>query len=491
MFKNLFKILSFILFSLCLQYKAYCQDTLSVVKTGHISSDSLFKLVYVPIVIPGGIKEIQVKEIYTESGDPTKNVLNIGIFDSRGHDVGNPLGFRGWSGGSKKYFFINSSNASPGYLQGKISSGIWHVLIYPSTITSSGLDWRLEIKLVKGEDQSAEPEGLSANDSINNKPGWYRGDLHTHTLHSDGKRNEQDLVNEAKVKNLDYIISTEHNTNSANQNWGKYQAGTDLLIINGEEVTTTEFGHWNAIGLKADTYIDWRYSPEDNRIAGMVDKVHRDGGLAIINHPFYHVKLINSFKYEVELFDGIEVWNGKWNKLNNLALIWWDELLRKGHKIIAIGASDTHKTSGSPNNLGEPQTVVFAAQLSKQGIMDGIKKGRVYITSNDRISLHFTAKSGKKNAELGDNLSLKSNQKVGLLLDIKNCKNHKVTLIDENGVLKSRLIESVDESLQWSFKDFRSKFVRIEVRTTDDLLVAMTNPIFFTSDIEGETPAKR
>lgn len=479
MFNNNLRTLALILLSLFSQFIAYSQDTLNIIKTGYIPSDSLFKLVYVPIEIPDGIQEIRVNEIYTESNDPAKNVLNIGIFDSRGYDVGNPRGFRGWSGGSKKYFFINSTNASPGYLPGKIFNGVWHVLIYPSTIVPAGINWRLEIMLIKGADQHNKLDIVSAIDSINDKPGWYRGDLHMHTLHSDGKRNEQELVNEANQKKLDFIISTEHNTNSANQNWDKYQT-ENLLIINGEEVTTTEYGHWNAIGLKAETYIDWRYSPEDSRISKMVDNVHLDGGLAIINHPFYHVKMINSFKYDFKLFDGIEVWNGKWNKLNNLALIWWDELLRKGHKIVAIGASDTHKASGTPNNLGEPQTVVFAARLSKQGIINGIKNGSLYIISNDSIAIQFTAQNTATTVGLGDSLMYKPTEKIKILLTIKNCKNKKVSLINEKGVLKTKLINSKDKTIRWIFEDFSSKFVRIEVRNIENELVAMTNPIFFT-----------
>jgi len=139
----------------------------------------------------------------------------MGIFGAEGYAFGNAAGFRGWSGGAKKEFFINEAQASTDYVAGKIKKGMWNVLIYPSTITKEGLDWTLTITLVSGLHKQAfkmEP----TNKIIINRAGWYRGDLHMHTLHSDGKRTPQELVDEAVAKHQDYIISTEHNTNSAN-----------------------------------------------------------------------------------------------------------------------------------------------------------------------------------------------------------------------------------------------------------------------------------
>ena len=41
---------------------------------------------------------------------------------------------------------------------------------------------------------------------------WYRGELHSHTHHSDASWPVQDLVNAARQKGLDFITLTEHNT---------------------------------------------------------------------------------------------------------------------------------------------------------------------------------------------------------------------------------------------------------------------------------------
>ena len=77
--------------------------------------------------------------------------------------------------------------------------------------------------------------------------GSYRGDLHLHTVHSDGQRDPSELVTAAHASGLNFIVSTDHNTNAANRVWPVCRTGA-LLVIPGEEVTTRH-GHWLAVGL--------------------------------------------------------------------------------------------------------------------------------------------------------------------------------------------------------------------------------------------------
>ncbi|SEA48682.1 CehA/McbA family metallohydrolase [Pedobacter hartonius] len=444
------------------------QDSSKVVRKGFIPKDKLFELLYVPFDVPAGTTEIRVKERY----DKMKvNVLNMGIYDANGYQ--DAAGFRGWSGGAKKEFFIAEASASTGYIAGNINAGTWNILVYPSTIAPEGLSWTLEITLVPGKQQKIV-EGKPAAVQLNTIAGWYRGDLHMHTLHSDGRRTTDELVAEAKAKKLDYIISTEHNTNAANLNWGRYDS-KDLLIINGEEVTSTRYGHWNAIGLDAKTVVDWRYKPEDGIIGKYVGRVHQDGGLAIINHPFYD-KGDKTFKFDEKEFDGIEIWNGEWNVLNALALKWWDESLRKGVKKIAIGASDTHIASGSPNNLGRPQTVVFAKGLSKNAILEGIKKGRVYIAAGDSVSLQLTVNSAGKTYGIGDQLP--KNTAADVHLTVKGCKNTVLMVIGDKGLISSHQLADDVQTIDMKVKPGSSSYIRVEVRKADQTMVALTNPVW-------------
>ncbi|MFT2009783.1 CehA/McbA family metallohydrolase [Pontibacter sp. 13R65] len=429
-----------------------------------------------PFTVPEGVTEIRVKESYSDQG---KNVLNLGIYGPEGYKPGGTTGFRGWSGGAKTEFFLNAAEASTGYIPGKIKAGTWNILIYPSTITAEGISWQLDVVLIKGVEKA--PFKISpAPEVVNNKPGWYRGDLHMHTYHSDGKRTQQELLQEAKANGLDFIVSTEHNTNSANLSWGLFNTNR-LLVINGEEITTTAFGHWNAIGLNPETLIDWRYTPEDNVIATYINQVKAADGLAIINHPFYNDERVNNFGFDVNLFDGIEVWNGhaKWNQLDELAVKWWDSLLRQGIRKIAVAASDSHTPNSSDNPVGSPQTVVQAHALSRKEIMAGLRVGKAYLAQGNNIALTLTAKSGAATAGIGETLAASQGEEVQVLLALKGTPDAFIaTLVGDEGVLATEKATGGNLKFSWRVASGSTKYLRVEVRTLQGDMVALTNPIW-------------
>lgn len=451
------------------------QDTLKVTSSGFIPAENLFKLVYVPFSVPEGVAEIRVKETYSDRG---KNVLNMGIYGPEGYKLGSTADFRGWSGGAKTEFFLNAAEASTGYVPGKIKAGTWNVLIYPSTITDEGIDWQLDVVLIKGVEKS--PFKISpALEVLNNKPGWYRGDLHMHTFHSDGKRTQQELLQEARANGLDFIVSTEHNTNSANLSWGQFNTDK-LLVMNGEEITTTAFGHWNAIGLQPETLIEWRYTPEDNVIDTYLKQVKVDDGLAIINHPYYNEAHVNNFGFDVDLFDGIEVWNGhaKWNQLDELAVKWWDSLLRQGKRTVAIAASDSH-TSEAENPVGSPHTVVQAEALSRKEIMAGLRAGKAYLVEGKETTLTFTARSGAETAGIGNVLATSPGKVVQVSLVVKGVPvSFTATLVGDKGVLASEKATGNNSKFSWRVAPGSTKYLRVEVRTLQGDMVALTNPIW-------------
>ena len=89
--------------------------------TGHLDT-GVADFVYLPVVIPAGVKQIDVSYSYDHPavtpGDKT-NSCDIGVFDERGIALGGP-GFRGWSGGFRTAFSISAGDATPGYLPGPV-----------------------------------------------------------------------------------------------------------------------------------------------------------------------------------------------------------------------------------------------------------------------------------------------------------------------------------------------------------------------------------
>ena len=204
--------------------------------------------VYLPVEVPDGVGELAVRYRYdrpaTLPGVPG-NVLDIGVLDER--DAGPGLaGFRGWSGGARDQFAISRSAATAGYLPGPIGPGTWRVVLGPYTVAPQGLRWEVEVTLGEGPPGPAFVPDPAPERAAGRGRGWYRGDLHTHTVHSDGLRTPAELAAAARAAGLDFVASTEHNTSSANLGWGRH-AGPDLLVLGGQEVTTRD-GHWLALG---------------------------------------------------------------------------------------------------------------------------------------------------------------------------------------------------------------------------------------------------
>src|SRR5512132_1814479 len=235
--------------------------------------------VYLPVEVPAGVGELAVRYRYdrpaTPSGVPG-NALDLGVFDA--------AGFRGGSGGARDGFAVGEAAATPGYLPGPVDAGTWQVVLGPYTVAPQGLRWEVEVTLGAGPPGPGCVPGPAPARAAGRGRAWYRGDLHTHTVHSDGRRTLAGLAADARAAGLDFIASTEHNTPSASLGWGGH-AGPDLLVIDGQEVTSRD-GHWLALGQPPGAVVDWRYRAADGVLDGVLAALHGQDGLAVPAHPF-------------------------------------------------------------------------------------------------------------------------------------------------------------------------------------------------------------
>jgi hypothetical protein len=454
------------------------RDCRRFVLTGHIEPEQVSTYVYAPVDVPAGTTEVHVRQDYSNRGP---NHLDLGVFGPGGIEPGNSAGFRGCSGGARSDFTISASYATPGYMPGPIEPGTWNVALGPYRVAPGGMDWKLEVTLRSDPPQPpfrAQP----APGKVNDRPGWYCGDLHVHTMHSDGRYLPEEIVTNALQSGLDFVISTDHNTPSANLSWGRY-AGSDLLIISGEEVTTRH-GHMGAVGLSPGHWIDFRYWPRDGLLPRFVQEIHDDGGLAIANHPFARCDGCD-WRFPYADVDAIEVWNGPWDDQDEQALRLWDGMLRRGDFRPATGGSDAHRP---PDVVGLPRTVVRAESLSENGILAGIRAGRVYLAGTADTSLSLTATAGELHAGIGEHLDGDPNQAVRVSLKVKGAPDTTATLRTNNGTVESVPITSECQEVAFSTLPRETRYVRAEVRDSQGAMVALTNPVFLGRGSDATVP---
>ena len=169
----------------------------------------------------------------------------------------------------------------------------------------------------------------------------------------------------------------------------------DLLLMTGREITTFH-GHANLFGSLAliDFSVGSDAVPDWNSLAGQIGS----GGLISINHPVRPTGeqcmgcgWAPTGNIDYRSLHAVEVVNGPDADTPYSGIPFWEALLEQGYRLTAIGGSDNHDAANG--GIGTPTTVVHADSLSEQGIVEGIRGGRVFVDvagTRDRL-LEFTA----------------------------------------------------------------------------------------------------
>ncbi|MFD9906177.1 CehA/McbA family metallohydrolase [Streptomyces sp. NPDC059063] len=444
--------------------------------------------VYLPVEIPRGVQQLHVAYTYQKPPVPpgtVGNALDIGVFDERGTALGG-RGFRGWSGGARTEFFVRADDATPGYIPGPVRAGTWNIALGPYTVSPQGLPYEVTITLTYGAPGTTPRPTYPPERARGRGRAWYRGDCHLHTWYSDGRRTPAEIGALARAAGLDFINTSEHNTQSSHAHWSDV-AGDDLLVLLGEEITTRN-GHVLALGTEPGTFIDWRYRARDNRFGHYAREVHRAGGLVVPAHP--HATCVGcNWKFGFNEADAVEVWNGAYSPEDEIALAEWDNQLvaavRGGRRWTpAMGNSDAHR---DPDPVGRPQTVVLADDLTREAIQDGIRAGHSYIAENKAVELAFSASGGKgAHAGIGERLRVDRDDPVTVRLDVKGAPGCTIRFVTDQGTLFTSpvLPDSGTGSAEWRTTASYAAYVRAEVRQPavapplPGPMKALTNPIF-------------
>ncbi|MBI1197724.1 MAG: PHP domain-containing protein [Phenylobacterium sp.] len=361
----------------------------------------------VPFRVPEGVTSVTVDFDYT--GRDQKSVIDLGLRD--------PVRFRGWSGGNKASFTLTETWATPSYLPGPLPAGEWKLILgVPNLRKDARADYTAKITFGRG----AVFHGFAAA-PLKAGPGWYRGDLHLHTGHSDGscpsktgKRTPCPLfltLAAAEARGLDFVAVTEHNTSSHIQDLAELQGYfDDLLLIPGREVTTFK-GHANVFGMTGP--LDFQLgSPRAPGLGAILDEVEAAHALISINHPALPsgeacMGCGWTATTDYARIPSMEAINGMISSGPLSGVGFWEKRLDDGFHITAVGGSDNHDATLPPDRgVGRPTTVVHAQALSQDAVLAAIRAGHVFVDAlgtRDRL-LEVTANAGGATAEMGDRL---------------------------------------------------------------------------------------
>lgn len=440
----------------------------------------------VPFRVPAGTTRLTVEFAYT--GKDRKSVIDLGIRD--------PQRVRGWSGGNKARFTISDAEATPSYLPGPLPAGEWKLLLGVPNLRKDGeARYTARIFLERG------PAPTSFSETpLKTGPGWYRGDLHLHTAHSDGSCPSRAGVRvpcpvfrtlqAAEARGLDFIAITDHNATSQNEALRELAPFfDDLLLIPGRELTTFR-GHANVFGVAGP--LDFQLgSPRGPAFGAIQEQVEKAGGLLSINHPALPSGEAcmgcgwSETATDFSRIQAIEAVNGGQADGPLSGVGFWEARLNEGLRITAIGGSDNHDASldpARPASVGYPTTVVHAAELSQSAILAAIRAGHVFIDtqgSRDR-TLDVTASSAGRTAQMGDSLDAPASVPIRVTVHVTHAAGGSLS-ISGSGPKPKLAGKPLGEDETIAFEvtgDGQPHWLRVDVRGPDGRLWLLGNPIY-------------
>lgn len=214
---------------------------------------------------------------------------------------------------------------------------------------------------------------------------WYRGNLHTHTTRSDGRKSPEETKAAYRAAGYDFMALTDH--------W-KYGENIDddpsgLLILSGTEYnfggedTLGGVYHIVGVGMKSDPLevISKSSTPQQT-----VDEILKRGGAAIFAHPAWSM---NTWEMMASLKDYTmtEIYNsvsGAPRNCRPYSGVVIDELALRGYTPKLCATDDTHFWGGE-QTLSFIYVNLHKNEFNHDNLMAAILAGDFYATQGPRF----------------------------------------------------------------------------------------------------------
>lgn len=223
---------------------------------------------------------------------------------------------------------------------------------------------------------------------------WYRGNLHSHSINSDGDSPPADLMAWYKRNGYHFLAITDHNTFTDPALFDTNPRDS-FLLLGGEEITNAKTVHVNAIGI-SKVITEQSGSSVPALLQASIDAVRAQGAIALINHPNYLWAFTAKEMAQVkgaallEIASGHPLVNHDGDGRVPSTEQMWDELLTGGMRIFAAAVDDSHnfreEFSIDRANPGRAWITVRAAALTREAILAAINAGDFYASTGVKLA---------------------------------------------------------------------------------------------------------
>jgi len=298
---------------------------------------------------------------------------------------------------------------------------------------------------------------------------FLRGDLHTHSVYSDGTGTVPEIVETARVRGLDFLFITDH--------------GTVRQKVECVRYPNVWWGQEPGAGLHHICILDnaRKFTPRRD-IAADARRLREMGLFFFYPHPTgWFPRTIYSDeqrralrqagpRFAMEVINGIyrlTAAHDDWTEAN-VAL--WDDLLGDGFQVTGLAATDAHWAPG----VGNVWTGVPGRRLTKKAVLAALDSGNVFASMGPAIDL----RAGR--TEMGHVLR-PARRRVALQIECADAYGLKWLRVVRDGrvvrefPLRGRCRARVEHTVTATAS---SRYVRAECAAEDDRR-AYSNPIYF------------
>jgi hypothetical protein len=212
---------------------------------------------------------------------------------------------------------------------------------------------------------------------------WLKGNLHTHTIESDGDSTPQAVASWYREHGYDFLVITDHDKITVTE------APAGLVLIPGEEVTDRlpkKPLHVNAIGLTRVVQPQGGATPVQV-LQRDIDAVGAAGGIALVNHPNFGWAFGYDELRQLRGYTLLEIASGHpyVNSQGPPSVeSMWDRLLSGGKRVWGVAVDDSHHLKRPWDTdvaLPGKAWVVVRAERNAKSIVDALKRGDFYAST--------------------------------------------------------------------------------------------------------------
>ncbi len=289
-------------------------------------------------------------------------------------------------------------------------------------------------------------------------PKWFKGNLHTHTVNSDGDSTPDDVVRWYRERDYQFLVLTDHNYLTSVDGLNAVHGAADkFLVVKGEEVTG-RYGdkpiHVN--GLDLDRLVP---APSGNSVLEvaqrMVDAIRDARGVPSINHPNFGWAITPDELGQIQRTRLFEVFNGH-PTVNNLGgggvpslEETWDRILSSGKLLYGIAVDDAHyfKRPEDPAapRPGKGWVYIRSPRLEARALVEALERGDFYSSTGVQmlsVDANASSLSLAVKAEASSKYRIQFIGRQGRVLSEVTTPTASYSFKGDEGYVRAKVIES-------------------------------------------------